>query len=72
MLADNIIELLKSEISELEFNRYIKKLKYYEKGSRSDLVVFIAPNILIANWVKTKYSDKIAHLLKLKQEKNRL
>lgn len=69
MLADNIIELLKSEISELEFNRYIKQLKYYEKGSRSDLVVFIAPNILIANWVKTKYSDKIAHLFEVKTGK---
>ena len=69
MLADNIIELLKSEISELEFNRYIKQLKYHEKGSRSDHVVFIAPNILIANWVKTKYADKIAHLFEVKTGK---
>ncbi|WP_458700527.1 chromosomal replication initiator protein DnaA [Sulfurospirillum sp. 1307] len=66
MLADTILELLKSEISEVEFNRYIKQLKYHEKGSRSDHVVFIAPNILIANWVKTKYSDKIAHLFEVK------
>jgi chromosomal replication initiator protein len=66
LLADTILELLKSEISEVEFNRYIKQLKYHEKGSRSDHVVFIAPNILIANWVKTKYSDKIAHLFEVK------
>ncbi|WP_024954452.1 chromosomal replication initiator protein DnaA [Sulfurospirillum arcachonense] len=69
MLADNVLDLLKSEISELEYNRYIKQLKFHEKGSRSDYVVFIAPNILIANWVKTKYTDKIAHLFEVKTGK---
>ncbi|MBL0709164.1 MAG: chromosomal replication initiator protein DnaA [Sulfurimonas sp.] len=66
MLADNVLELLSSEISELEYNRYIKQLKYHEKASRSDYAVFIAPNILIANWVKTKYTSKIAHLFEVK------
>lgn len=69
MLADNVLELLKSEISELEYKRYINQLKYHEKGSRSDHVIFIAPNILISNWVKTKYSDKIAHLFEVKTGK---
>ncbi len=69
MLADNVLELLKSEISEIEYNRYIKQLKYHEKASRSDYTVFIAPNILIANWVKTKYSKKIAHLFEVKTGK---
>jgi chromosomal replication initiator protein len=66
LLADNVLELLSSEISELEYKRYIKQLKYHEKASRSDTAVFIAPNILIANWVKTKYADKIAHLFEVK------
>ena len=69
MLSDNVLELLKSEISELEYKRYIKQLQYHEKGSRSDHVVFIAPNILIANWVKTKYTEKIAHLFEVKTGK---
>jgi len=69
VLADNVLELLKSEISELEYKRYIKQLKYHEKGSRSDHVIFIAPNILILNWVKTKYSNKIAHLFEVKTGK---
>lgn len=69
MLADNVLELLKSEISELEYKRYIKQLKYHEKSSRSDNAVFSAPNILIANWVKTKYSEKIAHLFEVKTGK---
>jgi len=69
LLADNVLELLKSEISELEYKRYIKQLQYHEKNSRSDNVIFIAPNILIANWVKTKYADKISHLFEVKTGK---
>ncbi len=69
MLADTVIELLKEEISSQEYDRYIKQLKFHEKASNSDQMVFLAPNILIANWVKTKYADKIAHLFELKTGK---
>jgi chromosomal replication initiator protein len=69
LISDDVIELLKSEVSEQEFNRYIKQLEYHEKASRNDLRVFIAPNILISNWVKTKYSKKIAHLFEVKTGK---
>ncbi len=66
MLADEVIDMLKSEISLNEYNRYIKQLSYQEKYSKSDLVVFKAPNALIANWVKTKYASKISHLFEVK------
>lgn len=69
LLADTVIELLKEEISSQEYDRYIKQLKFHEKASNSDQMVFLAPNILIANWVKTKYADKIAHLFELKTGK---
>ena len=69
MLADTVIELLKEEISSLEYDRYIKQLKFHEKASNSDQMVFIAPNVLIANWVKTKYCEKIAHLFEIKMGK---
>ena len=69
MLADTIIALLKEEISSTEYDRYIKQLKFNEKASNSDQMVFIAPNILIANWVKTKYSEKLSHLFELKMGK---
>ena len=69
MLADTVLELLKSEIPELEYKRYIKQLKYQEKVSHCDSAVFTVPNILIANWVKTKYSEKIAHLFEVKTGK---
>lgn len=66
MLADTILALLKDEIPAIEYERYIKQIKYYEKASKSDLAVFIAPNVLVSNWVSTKYSEKIAHLFELK------
>ena len=69
MLADTIIALLKEELSSTEYDRYIKQLKFNEKASNSDQMVFIAPNILIANWVKTKYSEKLSHLFELKMGK---
>lgn len=69
MLADNVIELLKEEISSLEFERYIKQLRFNEKASNSEQMIFVAPNILIANWVKTKYAEKISHLFELKMGK---
>ncbi len=66
MLADDVINMLKDEISPNEFNRYIKQLNYEEKYSKSNLVVFKASNPLVANWIKTKYSKKIAHLFETK------
>ncbi len=69
MLVDSIIELLKKEISISEYNKYIKQMKFNEKKSKSDFIVFETPNILIAHWIKTKYSEKIAHLYEVKTGK---
>ena len=66
MLADEILELLGAEISLNEYECYIKQLKFNEKASSPDLIVFSAPNGLIAKFIKTKYADKIAHLFEVK------
>jgi chromosomal replication initiator protein len=66
VLADTILEMLQHEIPAKEYERYIKQLVFFEKASRSDLAVFTAPNILICNWVKTKYGAKLAHLFEVK------
>jgi len=66
MLGNEILNMLKEEISNIEYERYIKLLKYDEKSSKSDLLIYKAPNPLIANWVKTKYSKKIARLYEIK------
>lgn len=65
-IGESILVLLKQEISEVEYNRYIKQLSFSTEGSKTDFVLFLAPNPLIASWVRTKYSEKIAHLFEIK------
>ena len=67
-IGQKILFELKKEISELEYERYIKKLVYDTKRSRSNMVFFSAPNLLVAKWVKTKYTDKLIHLFELHNE----
>jgi len=65
-IGQEVLELLKEEITEVQYNRYIKQLTYDVKKSSSDLAIFYAPNALISNWIKSKYSEKIAHLFEVK------
>jgi len=67
-IGQKVLYELKKEISEIEYERYIKKLIYDTKRSRSNIVYFNAPNMLIAKWVKTKYTDKLMHLFELQNE----
>ena len=67
-IGQKVLYELKKEISETEYERYIKKLIYDTKRSRSNMVYFSAPNMLIAKWVKTKYTDKLMHLFELQNE----
>lgn len=65
-IGQQILEALKEEISEIEYNRYIKHLSYDSKKSTSDLALFYAPNALVVNWIKNKYSRKLEHLFEVK------
>jgi len=67
-IGQKILFALKKEITETEYERYIKKLLYDSKRSRSNMVYFSAPNMIIAKWVKTKYTEKIQHLFELENE----
>ncbi len=60
--GQKILEKLKEEISQSEYNRYIKNLEFDATSSRSDILIYNAPNILSAKWIQTKYAKKIAHL----------
>ena len=62
MLYRKVLDLLKSEIPASEYQKYIKPLRYDEKNSTSDSVVFLVPNKLLVRWVQTKYAQKIAHI----------
>lgn len=67
-IGQKVLLLLKEEITELEYNRYIKHLSYDIKKSTADLAIFYAPNALVSNWIKSKYSEKIAHLFEVHGE----
>ena len=66
MLADEILENLSNQISPEEYQSYIKQLKFNEKASDDSLIVFTAPNELMAKFINTRYSDKIAHLYEVR------
>jgi len=64
-VGKKVLNALKETILEVEYERYIKKLHYEEDLSREDRAYFSAPNIFIAKWVKTNYSDKISNLFEI-------
>ena len=64
-IGNKVLKKLQQEISNKEWERYIKTLNYDESASRSNVVQFYAPNMLVAKWIKTKYQDKIAHLFEV-------
>ena len=67
-IGQKVLFELKKEIPEIEYERYIKKLVYDTKNSRSNIVYFSAPNMIIAKWIKSKYTTKLVHLFELYNE----
>jgi len=67
-IGQKVLFELKKEISETEYERYIKKLVYDTRRSRSNIACFNAPNMLVAKWIKTKYSDKLSHLFEIQND----
>ena len=65
-IGQEILENLKEEITESEYKRYIKQLTYDVKKSTPELAIYYAPNALVVNWIKNKYTEKIAHLYEVK------
>ena len=51
LLGIKALEILSQEISKSEMDNYISQIKFSEKGSNSQRVVFIAPNELIAKFI---------------------
>ncbi len=65
-IGQEVLLQLKDEITEIEYKRYIKQLSYDIKKSTADLAIYYAPNALVSNWIKNKYSQKIAHIFEVK------
>ena len=62
MLKIDIIEELEKELSNSDYNNYIKKLTYKKASSSSELIVFEAPNKFLANYIKTKFTSTIQNI----------
>ncbi len=65
-IGQEVLKALKDEVTEIEYNRYIKHLTYDSKKSTGDLAIFYTPNALVVNWIKNRYKDKITHLFEVK------
>ena len=65
-IGQEVLLQLKDEITEIEYKRYIKQLSYDIKKSTAGLAIYYAPNALVSNWIKNKYSQKIAHIFEVK------
>ena len=65
-IGQEILLKLKDEISEIDYTRYIKQLKFSTTLSKSNYAVYHAPNALIVSYIKRKFSEKIAHLFEVK------
>lgn len=61
MDASEILVSFKNELSQSEFENYIAHLKFNEKQSKANFLVFTAPNEFLAKFIQTKYSEKIAY-----------
>ncbi len=65
-IGNTVLEMLKDEVTEVEYDRFIKQLNYNARSSKSDIAIFDAPNQLVANWIKTRYTQKLEQLFELK------
>jgi len=67
-IGQKILTILKEEITEVEYNRYIKHLTYDTKKSTTDTAIYYAPNTLVSNWIKNKYTSKIEYLFEVNSD----
>ncbi|WP_104747516.1 chromosomal replication initiator protein DnaA [Helicobacter cetorum] len=62
-IEKEILDLVKQKVSPTEYDSYLSQLKYNPNASKSDVAVFMAPNMLICNYIKSKYSALLSELL---------
>jgi len=59
LTTKEILSHIESEISNNDFERYIKQLIYKKSSSTDEIAVFEVGNRFIANYIKTKFSSTI-------------
>ena len=60
MDASEILDAFKKKLREEEYKNYISLLKFNEKQSKADILIFNAPNEFLAKFIQTKYAEGIA------------
>ncbi|MBD3840907.1 MAG: chromosomal replication initiator protein DnaA [Campylobacterales bacterium] len=63
MTTKDILLALQAEVSEIDFERYLKQLVFKKSSSTDTVTVFEVQNKFIANFIKTKYSKIIQDIL---------
>ena len=66
-IGEEILQMLKGEVSPSEYKQYLQHCQYDAKRSRSDLVYFSVPNVFLSKWIRSRYGEKIAHLFEIKK-----
>ncbi|MBP5778459.1 MAG: chromosomal replication initiator protein DnaA, partial [Campylobacter sp.] len=61
-LQEEILTLFQKEILPVEFERYAKQLKFNEKNSKPDFVVYNVTNEWVAKFIQTKYGEILEKL----------
>ena len=62
MTTKDVLLALKNEVSQNDFERYLKQLIYKKASSSDELAVFEVQNKFIANFIKTKFTTIIQDL----------
>ena len=66
-IGEEILQMLKGEVSPSEYKQYLQHCQYDAKRSRSDLAYFSVPNVFLSKWIRSRYGEKIAHLFEIKK-----
>ncbi|CCB79629.1 chromosomal replication initiator protein DnaA [Helicobacter bizzozeronii CIII-1] len=56
-MIDPLLETLKLDLSEYEYQTYMPLLRFDPRASRADHFVFYAPNALVCGYIQAKYGD---------------
>lgn len=63
MTQKNLDEIFSKAFEKKEYQDYISKARFNENSYTPELAIFIVPNIFLANWIKTKYEEKMLILI---------
>ncbi len=64
MTTKEILLLLKKEVTNSDYEKFIKQIVYKKISSSDDLAVFEVPNKFLASFIKTKFSKIIKEIFK--------